>query len=1144
MPQLSPHTSRHSAKPLLFARLLATAWAALSVLGCATAMASNGGVVGSGVVVSGPNAGSSTRATVGDEIGWSFAYDHGPLSRPSFSSTISVSPGQAFVPGSLQLPAGLRAEYSTDGTSFSGTDSSATGVVRVTGTLPEAAAGVSVPIAATTGAAAYTSAAGGDGYLPVVISDRVFNVWHHLSSSSRPPKLECHAIATGSACSGYPYVLSFGGSPVATSHSPIVVADEAAGRLWVPARRQDAGHVTDVGYLCVSVGSLGSAPASCGWVSTGALPNALAVGADAPAGGGLVAGRVYALTADGNVQCLDPLANGGSGGACPGYPVDTGLRDAAPGSYAIAFTPIPGSTRLIARMTHYPTSGRPLPTGAGVDIVCFDAATAGPCPGWGGSAARTLTPPNPSPTGSPYAVGGDVLPIQTAGSTWDAFCASMNDDGDSSVHVATATLRCLSLADGSVVAEPPGLATLPTSNWNWGYGAGPYGRGATFGHRLYYPLMDIENWDKDAIGCYDFAAARACDGYPYHDPVTLAPYGVAVDSTGTCLFAYGDLGRYAVGTTADPAQPCASAGTTNSTTAVAVQPTRAYCGSDRSGATWGAATLRNVSSGSDYASGTITIRDMNGNVVTGFNAAAIPANGIVDLSSIPKSGATAELSVAVALTGVTNLAKFGTGAARLDVTWAGSAPTAACFHTRVQPSCAASVTTSAATTFTDAVLGAQATITTANASFDAGAAPAACASTSTLTSTGIGTATQSATVAIPPGGSAALLDASGNPATVVTVAGEGTYALNIFTGTITFVPAAGFHGTATGIRYRVYGAFDSAADSTYTPTVTLPPPPAATPLSSTGGAGATQQQTITIPPGGTARLLDANRQRATTVVIPGEGTYTISVGAASGIATITFTPAPSFSGQASGVTYQVVDAYGQAATAAYRPNVTTAPNPPRRTLHPGVRAPARVVLTRAHGTVPITCALRGARMTRCQITLLARISGRSVVVGRSITHARHVNIRLTSLGRVLARQLGGVRLRVLAAIRVGGRADTLATHTATVVLAGSFMLPRPVYFDTGSATLRLSARRYLTTLRARLAGVRAITCAGFTDNRNSNAYNLTLGTRRAAAVCRYLAYRTGIRTATATDGETRPAASNATPQGQQRNRRVETHITY
>jgi len=1143
VPQRSPRTSSHSEKLLRIARLLVVAWAAVSVLGCTTALASNAGVVGSGVVVSGPNAGSSTHATVGDEVAWSFAYDQGLLGRPSFSSTISVSPGQEFVPGSLQLPAGLRAEYSTDGTSFSETDSSVTRVVRVTGTLPEAAAGVSVPIAATTGAAAYTGAAGGDGYLPVVISDRVFNVWHHLYSPSRPPKLECHGIATGSACPGYPYVLSFGGSPVATSDSPIVVADEAAGRLWVPARRQDAGHATDVGYLCVSIGSLGSASATCGWVSTGALPNPLAVNYEAPAGGGLVAGRIYSLTADGNVQCLDPSANAGSGAACSGYPVDTGLRDAAPGSDSIAFTPIPGSTRLIARMTHYPTSGQRLPTGAGVDIVCFDVATAGPCPGWGGSAARTLMPPNPSPTGSAYAVSGDVLPIQTAGSTWDAFCASMNDEGASSVHVATATLRCLSLADGSVVAEPPGLATLPTSNWNWGYGVGPYGRGATFGHRLYYPLMDISNWDKDAIGCYDFAAARACDGYPYHDPVMLAPYGVAVDSTGTCLFAYGDYGRYAVGATADLAQPCASAGSTNSTTAVAVQPTRAYCGSDQSGATWGAAALRNVASGSDFASGTITIRDMSGTIVAGFNAAAIPGNGVVDLSAIPKSGATAELSVAVALTGVTNLAKFGTGAARLDVTWAGTASTAACFRARVQPSCAASVTTSAATTFADAVLGDQAPITTANASF-AGAAPAACATATALTSNGVGSATQSMTVPIPPGGSAVLLDAAGNPATVVAVAGEGTYVLDVVTGTITFVPAAAFHGTAAGIRYRVYGAFDSAADSTYTPTATLPPSPTATPVTSTGGAGATQQQTITIPPGGTGRLLDANGQPATTVAVPGEGTYTLTVDAASGIATITFTPVPGFSGQASGVTYQVVDAYGQAATASYRPNVTTSPNPPRRTLHPSVHAPAHIVLTGAHSTVPVTCALRGARVTRCQVTLLTRVSGRMVAVGRGVTDGRRLAVPLTSLGRVLARRLGGVRLRVVAAIRPADRADDLPAHTSTAVVAGSFMLPRPVFFDTSSATLRPSARRYLTTLRARLAGVRAITCVGFTDSRNSDAYNLTLGRRRAAAVCRYLAHRSGIRTATATHGETRPEAPNTTPQGRQRNRRVEIHTTY
>jgi CshA-type fibril repeat protein len=91
------------------------------------------------------------------------------------------------------------------------------------------------------------------------------------------------------------------------------------------------------------------------------------------------------------------------------------------------------------------------------------------------------------------------------------------------------------------------------------------------------------------------------------------------------------------------------------------------------------------------------------------------------------------------------------------------------------------------------------------------------------TSTGVGTATQSATVNLPSGGSVSLLNANGDPVTMV-VAAEGTYVLDPSTGVITFVAVAGFSGTATPVGYRVTDAFHLQATSTYTPTVTAPAP--------------------------------------------------------------------------------------------------------------------------------------------------------------------------------------------------------------------------------------------------------------------------------------------------------------------------------
>lgn len=65
--------------------------------------------------------------------------------------------------------------------------------------------------------------------------------------------------------------------------------------------------------------------------------------------------------------------------------------------------------------------------------------------------------------------------------------------------------------------------------------------------------------------------------------------------------------------------------------------------------------------------------------------------------------------------------------------------------------------------------------------------------------------------------------------------------------------------------------------------------------------------------------------------------------------------------------------------------------------------------------------------------------------------------------------------------------------------------------------------------------------AGHTDDTGGEAYNQALSEKRAATVGQYLQTRgiNGQRVITIGAGETRPVASNATPDGRQKNRRVE-----
>lgn len=68
--------------------------------------------------------------------------------------------------------------------------------------------------------------------------------------------------------------------------------------------------------------------------------------------------------------------------------------------------------------------------------------------------------------------------------------------------------------------------------------------------------------------------------------------------------------------------------------------------------------------------------------------------------------------------------------------------------------------------------------------------------------------------------------------------------------------------------------------------------------------------------------------------------------------------------------------------------------------------------------------------------------------------------------------------------------------------------------------------------------------AGHTDSDGSDAYNQLLSERRASSVVAYLTSRQvrGDRFLTVGAGETRPIATNATPQGKAQNRRVEITI--
>jgi len=107
-------------------------------------------------------------------------------------------------------------------------------------------------------------------------------------------------------------------------------------------------------------------------------------------------------------------------------------------------------------------------------------------------------------------------------------------------------------------------------------------------------------------------------------------------------------------------------------------------------------------------------------------------------------------------------------------------------------------------------------------------------------------------------------------------------------------------------------------------------------------------------------------------------------------------------------------------------------------------------------------------------------------------------------------------------------------------------LTNDILFDFNSYALRGDSQRTLSDLAANFRNYpdEQVTVEGHTDSVGTPSYNQTLSEQRASSVSSYLIDQ-GVPSPRITSigyGETRPKASNDTPEGRQLNRRVEIHI--
>ncbi|MEO7016740.1 MAG: hypothetical protein ABI067_09370, partial [Leifsonia sp.] len=631
----------------------------------------------SSTAISGGPAGT---ANPGDTIKWVTDYTNNTNS--SATSQVvwkdPITAGQSYVSGSLQLPAGMSPQYSTNGgaTYTAGAPVAGSTGVGATGTVDPATSKSSTTF--TTSVANFNTP-GGDGYSVEGFGSSIYTVYHHSASAST---VFCSTL-TNAVCTGWPahasYVSAVAGSALGTG--PILDATagvngsfiEGGLLYWPTEALSPTGGRYPVGLQCLNLTTL----VSCGFTQLDTVAVAVVAGAYGQiAGDGIKAtnGNYYYVDSNGSLLCFNPA----TASSC-------GVTNAGIGAVAIP----------VAYFAEVGTYGNDLyftyTTGNNDNYLFgYNTATATPTLITGQYVGVTQS-----------ASPSEVLPVLSATGTVLGACSIF--------HAATNT-GCFSTTNAQI-ANP-----YPLNQYSFAPGTLGFGTGVMIGTKYYI------TYASTSTVCYDFALrvgtgqVPACTGF--NGPADLQSYTVRpLANLPGCMVDNGNGAQIVIFNEATGG-PCVTA-----STSVSVQAP-SWCDGQTHSLGWGTVTLNGLS-GAEYSGGaSITVSGTAG-AVPGFTGLTLaPGQTTLDISSIPATGSTASLTVTVNLAGVTNQAAVA--ASSIVITRTGDTYSQMCYSTTVSPvACTTSSTLS--NVFT--------AVTTAGATTDAPAGNSAPAATFTVTPT-------------------------------------------------------------------------------------------------------------------------------------------------------------------------------------------------------------------------------------------------------------------------------------------------------------------------------------------------------------------------------------------------------------------------
>jgi CshA-type fibril repeat protein len=668
----------------------------------------------------------------------------------------------------IAYPQGWTLSYSTDGSTFTATTPTSSAAwaavraVKATGSLATEGSDNGRQVAQSTVSAATVNLAPptqvvaseyGDGFQAFFDPGRtlVFNLSHHSSALTKT--LDCHVIATGATCTGFPFIT--GAATQEAAYGTVVGT-----KIWVPANFNGIGGLpTGTGMRCVDIAAVlssGGQPQMCStpyvvFGSTNAFPTHFTGGSTSGVAAETKLYLLQSTTANATIYCLDTA----SMAACPTASLNPGIAGKA--TQTLDASDILKSGDLIYVSVADDASDT-------VRLSCVLASTGSMCPGW--SAGRLTFSKSGS---SAYLLGGRFFELPDASGGTRGVCYQ-------APSITGITDRCWA-PDGVEFAASTYNVPRFAGNFSTIYGS-PVRQGT----RVYFGNGFWQNDTGAEFWCYDAAAnggaGGRCNGAStsfVQQNYTVTPDPAIANCVWIARHFSPVLKTFNLLTGTDG---CSSISPRRAVFSGQTAVPRMGCSSTAAIDSWKSFTLDTPTSG--FTSATLTVQTESGSDIVGWTGVSLTPGVPIDLSTLSVTTSGQRPSFVVDVIGAS-----GTITPSARVSAVGDAPQLCLTVTAlaVCPSGSGPVPTLSATSFSGTGSGTvtdSGNVTTAfspaTTSVTVGAlSTSQCGSTMTGTVTLTGTSTPIA------GATVALLDSAGNPVLVngvpvtTTSAADGTY---------------------------------------------------------------------------------------------------------------------------------------------------------------------------------------------------------------------------------------------------------------------------------------------------------------------------------------------------------------------------------